>query len=1144
MANVLLIDSTLVDKQQFYDSANSNTFPIIYDYKSKTDDLLALFRQKFPASSIQRISLVFHDKGTNFMAAFMNNKPLFEEIDLAEGQTSFSENASFLISCINEFHVAHIDFLACNTLQYSNWKSYYELLASQTAVVVGASNDKTGNLNYGGDWVMENTHENVKDLYFNANISNYASTLAAITISADGASDTIYLQMSSGDMQYSIGSVPGSWTTIASGDWPVSITNSALTPGPTNVLRVVATEDLIISSSTGGVNGYFIAGSSYITFDGSGNTITIDTITDYLGLIQNGTSGADGFGNVIVKNFITAISGSTLADYAGWLCQEYFGKGVLGNEITNCTNSGEISGQYAGGIAGQNAGANSGSASFTDCTNSGIISGVGAGGITGSGGGSATFDGCTNSGIISGQGAGGIAGQFAGENGSATFTECTNDAEISGQEAGGIAGQYAGANSGSATFTDCTNTGEISGGSAGGIAGQYAGYDGSAIFTNCTNSGEISGGSAGGIAGLFAGANSGSVEFTNCENNGVISGDDAGGIAGQNAAANSGSATFDGCTNNGIISGDYAGGIAGSGAGNNGSAGFTNCTNTGEISGISAGGIAGYNAGVNGSASFTDCANTGVISGGAAGGIAGLSAGENGSADFTGCTNSGEISGEGTGGIVGPAAGSLSGSATLTNCFSTGLISGLYAGGIAGSAFAGNTSINCVISECYSTGAISGSNAGGIVGASVGYTDDPLIIPNVNIENSYSLGAIATTAGGICGGETPGQPPYAATPIITITNCYSFGTIADTGSGIVSILYPEATIKPRTYFANNNWSDAAANVFLIDTPSRTLTINNPAAVWTTLATNTPYILSAYNAALYSPNSASTSSSTYESPAGLFSPGYTYRLFYTSQVGNVITAYVFASQGTAPYYYAYNSNTFTLTTTLSVLSSITINPSTGALYFILSSPSQPNSGGRNVPMISGGGGAFWFGREGFLFKSKGGGGARRSTKMAPGGNTTCNGPSYIYNKFKPGGGGVGASSVANRRAKNRLATVCSGQKCFPCYPTLGQYSNYTHNPNGYVPCPAPTTTNPPVAITYSVTYNGNGNTGGTAPVDSSSPYSPGSSVTILDEGSLTKTGDFLYAWNTAPNGSGTSYLIGETFTINANIILYAIWYSDG
>jgi hypothetical protein len=102
------------------------------------------------------------------------------------------------------------------------------------------------------------------------------------------------------------------------------------------------------------------------------------------------------------------------------------------------------------------------------------------------------------------------------------------------------------------------------------------------------------------------------------------------------------------------------------------------------------------------------------------------------------------------------------------------------------------------------------------------------------------------------------------------------------------------------------------------------------------------------------------------------------------------------------------------------------------------------------------GSFWYGNStgfpGFLYKKNTGVGARRSTKMAAGGNTTCNGPSYIYNKYKPGGGGVGASSIATRRAKNRLATVCEGQKCFPCYNTLGQYNSYTGNPNGFVPCP--------------------------------------------------------------------------------------------
>jgi len=103
------------------------------------------------------------------------------------------------------------------------------------------------------------------------------------------------------------------------------------------------------------------------------------------------------------------------------------------------------------------------------------------------------------------------------------------------------------------------------------------------------------------------------------------------------------------------------------------------------------------------------------------------------------------------------------------------------------------------------------------------------------------------------------------------------------------------------------------------------------------------------------------------------------------------------------------------------------------------------------------GNFWYGNStnfpGFLYKKNLGVGGRRSTKFNPGGNITCNSSTYLYNKYKPGSGGVGASSTSNRRAKNRLATNCLANNCFPCYNTLGQYSNYTHNPNGYIPCPS-------------------------------------------------------------------------------------------
>lgn len=78
--------------------------------------------------------------------------------------------------------------------------------------------------------------------------------------------------------------------------------------------------------------------------------------------------------------------------------------------------------------------------------------------------------------------------------------------------------------------------------------------------------------------------------------------------------------------------------------------------------------------------------------------------------------------------------------------------------------------------------------------------------------------------------------------------------------------------------------------------------------------------------------------------------------------------------------------------------------------------------------------------------------------------------------------------------------------------------------------------------YTVTYNGNGNTSGSIPVDSSSPYSAGATVTVLgNTGNLLRTGFTFGGWNTAANGEGTDRAAGSTFPISfTNHVLYAKW----
>jgi uncharacterized repeat protein (TIGR02543 family) len=80
-----------------------------------------------------------------------------------------------------------------------------------------------------------------------------------------------------------------------------------------------------------------------------------------------------------------------------------------------------------------------------------------------------------------------------------------------------------------------------------------------------------------------------------------------------------------------------------------------------------------------------------------------------------------------------------------------------------------------------------------------------------------------------------------------------------------------------------------------------------------------------------------------------------------------------------------------------------------------------------------------------------------------------------------------------------------------------------------------------APVYTVMYNGNTNTGGTVPVDGNT-YAQSATVTVLNNtGSLVKTGYSFAGWNTASNGSGSSYAAGGTFPMGtSNVILYAQW----
>ena len=76
------------------------------------------------------------------------------------------------------------------------------------------------------------------------------------------------------------------------------------------------------------------------------------------------------------------------------------------------------------------------------------------------------------------------------------------------------------------------------------------------------------------------------------------------------------------------------------------------------------------------------------------------------------------------------------------------------------------------------------------------------------------------------------------------------------------------------------------------------------------------------------------------------------------------------------------------------------------------------------------GSFWVGKGGFNYKKSNGAGGRRNFPLG----LITNQPADVNNAYVPGAG-VGASSIATRRAKMLHATKCTAE--YPCNKSLSR-----------------------------------------------------------------------------------------------------------
>jgi len=161
---ILFIDPHIPERKVFVDSVNNQTRAIVCSTMPP-----------FLPARIERVGFIF----------------ILDTQTHSTSQWFGPDHEKQIVQLIRDRGIKQIDFLACNTLQYLNWFAYYKRLTQQTGVIIGASNDQTGNLKYGGNWTMESTGQNIELVYFTRSIEYYKYLLDdAITSDARNNAST------------------------------------------------------------------------------------------------------------------------------------------------------------------------------------------------------------------------------------------------------------------------------------------------------------------------------------------------------------------------------------------------------------------------------------------------------------------------------------------------------------------------------------------------------------------------------------------------------------------------------------------------------------------------------------------------------------------------------------------------------------------------------------------------------------------------------------------------------------------------------------------------------------------------------------------------------------------------------------------
>lgn len=175
MKNLLLIHEVIQKKNLLIEACNFDTECIIYSASQSLSEFKKLLYKKVKSKKpVDHLAFAFHETQYPDTVLPLDNKPIFTKVALFDPTlSSWEPFVSFMIDFCAKHKVKTIDWFACFLLQSPDWMYFLDQLEIKTGVICRASSDKTGNLKYGGDWILESSNTDIRDIYFSDQIYLY-----------------------------------------------------------------------------------------------------------------------------------------------------------------------------------------------------------------------------------------------------------------------------------------------------------------------------------------------------------------------------------------------------------------------------------------------------------------------------------------------------------------------------------------------------------------------------------------------------------------------------------------------------------------------------------------------------------------------------------------------------------------------------------------------------------------------------------------------------------------------------------------------------------------------------------------------------------------------------------------------------------